>query len=346
MFDIITIGTATRDIFLKSPLFKIVKGDIKLKKFGIINGEATCFGLGAKIDVDEAFFEFGGGATNTAITFSRQEFKAGAFIKTGEDEYKNLISNRLKKEKVSVFCSADKNKKTALSVILIAPDGERTILVYRGASESLKADDVINKNPKAKWAYIAPGKMDFNETKKLIDYLHKKKISIAINPSKLLIQKGLKKLEPVLKKVRVLILNREEAAYLTGIKYDNKKSIFKKLDAAVGGITLMTDGRSGSWVSDNNILYEADTFKGLKIVDETGAGDAFGSGFVAGLIHRNELCKKGLCHTKNIEYAIRLGSANAASVVEYIGSQKGILTKKEFEQGKRWVDLKIRTYRL
>jgi len=92
----------------------------------------------------------------------------------------------------------------------------------------------------------------------------------------------------------------------------------------------MTEGNKGVLVSDGKNIYSAGIFRG-KLVDRTGAGDAFGSGFVAGIIEKN-----------NIEYAIRLGSANATSVVEKIGAQAGILTKGEFEKSERWQKFEIK----
>jgi len=64
-------------------------------------------------------------------------------------------------------------------------------------------------------------------------------------------------------------------------------------------------------VSDGRLIYQAGTFKEHLVIDRTGAGDAYGAGFLAGLIHTKEKCEKGLCDISNIEYAIRLGSANA-----------------------------------
>jgi len=104
----------------------------------------------------------------------------------------------------------------------------------------------------------------------------------------------------------------------------------------------MTDGPNGVMVSDGANIYQSGIFKDQKVVDRTGAGDAFGSGFVAGLAHKRENCEKGLCRTDNIEYAIRLASANATSVVEQIGAKKGILTKEEFEKDKRWENFQIK----
>ena len=96
------------------------------------------------------------------------------------------------------------------------------------------------------------------------------------------------------------------------------------------GIVVMTKGPQGVAVSDGKMIWQAGSFKEKKMVDRTGAGDAFGSGFVAGLIQASR-----------IEYAIRLGSANATSVVEYVGAKKGIVTKNDFEKSSRWKNFKI-----
>ena len=62
-FDIITIGSATRDIFMKSEQFKIVED----KSFA--TGQGECFALGSKIEIKDIVFASGGGGTNTAVTF-------------------------------------------------------------------------------------------------------------------------------------------------------------------------------------------------------------------------------------------------------------------------------------
>ena len=67
-----------------------------------------------------------------------------------------------------------------------------------------------------------------------------------------------------------------------------------------------------------------------EVVDRTGAGDAFGSGFVSALA-------KGA----GVEQAIRAGSANATSVVEYVGAKKGILRLKDLGS-KRWQGLEVK----
>ncbi len=316
MFDVITIGTATRDVFLTSPAFRVLN-----------------FALGDKIELDEPVFAYGGGALNSAITFSRQGFKTAALIKIGDDETAENILKKLKKEKIDSLAISEKSKKTAFSTILLSPNGERTILVYRGASEDLKTQEINFDKLQARFAYITPGRIPYPVIEKLFNYFSKNKTLIAFNPSKYYLEMGLQKLEPLLKKTKVALLNREEGAYLTGINYKNEKEIFKKLDKAIDGIAIMTEGNKGVLVSDGKNIYSAGIFDG-KLIDRTGAGDAFGSGFVAGL-----LSKVQSFSPEAVKYAIRLGSANATSVVEKIGAEQGILTKSEFEKGKRWKKL-------
>ncbi|MEK7451326.1 MAG: carbohydrate kinase family protein [Patescibacteria group bacterium] len=342
MYDVITIGTATRDVFLTSPLFKIVRDPRHLQKMGFPTGEAQCFALGGKIEISAPVLTTGGGATNAAVSFSRQKLKTAALVKIGDDESANSIINELKNEAITPFVIAKKNASTAYSTILLAPSGERTILVYRGASEDLKTKEIPFDKLKARWAYVVPGKIPFSVIENVVNHFYKNKTMIAFNPSKHFIEMGIKKLKPLLAKIKAVILNREEAAYLTGVDYENEKLIFKKLDEAAAGIAVMTDGDKGVLVSDGHTVYSAGVFKEKLVADRTGAGDAFGSGFVAGLVQKQESCQKGLCQPFNIEYAIRLGSANATSVIEKIGAKDGILTKTEFEKLKRWERLPVK----
>lgn len=342
MYDIITIGTASRDVFLISPFFKVFRDIEHLKKNGFPTGEAQCFTLGGKVEINRPIFTTGGGAANAATTFARQGFKAATLIKIGEDKDGKDIIGEIIKENISSFAIEDKNKGTAYSVILLSEAGERTILVYRGASGDLTADEISFEKMESKWIYIAPSNIDFGAMEKIFNYFYDKNTLIAFNPSKYYIELGIDKLKPFLEKSKVVILNREEASYLTDIDYQNEKEIFKKIDEITPGIVAMTDGSEGVVVSDGANIYQAGIFENQKVIDRTGAGDAFGSGFVAGLARKRENCEKGLCQAGNIEYAIRLASANATSVVEKIGAKEGILTKEVFEKNKRWGKLEIK----
>lgn len=319
MFDVITIGTATRDVFLRSPKFKVLRDPEHLKKLGFVTGEAECFALGSKISVEAPVFTFGGGAANAAVTFARQEFTTAALVKVGADEHGAALLAHLKRERVMPFAAIDRKAGTAYSVALLTAGGERTILSYRGASENLARRDIPWRKLSARWAYVTPGAIPFPLIRELVAFLKRRGTSVAMNPSSHYLAMGTEKLKPLLALLDVVVVNREEAALLTGIDFSKERRVFKRFDELVPGLAVVTDGPRGAKVSDGRYLYTADIFKEKKLVDRTGAGDAFGSGFVAGLIQK-----------RDVHHALRLAAANATAVVEKMGAQAGILTKKEF----------------
>lgn len=324
MFDVVTFGSAVRDLFVKSKNFKTLKH----KKF--ITGQGLCLDLGSKIKIDEMFFSTGGGGTNSAATFNKQGFKTAYVGRIGDDPGGATIKQELDKLGIKSFLTIDKNKNTPYSIILSVSGKGRTILVYQGASHELEKKDIPFSKLKTKWFYISglSGK-SAKTLLPIVNFAKKNKIKVALDPSSSQLNMGLKRLRPVLSKLNVFKLNNEEAARLVGLPYNKEKEIFKKLDKYVPGIVVMTKGPKGVVASDGKYIYKAGIFKEKRHVDRTGAGDAFGSGFVAGLIHTNK-----------IEQAIRLGTANGTSIVEHFGAKNGILTKTQ-SKDKRWKGLKI-----
>lgn len=324
IMDVITIGTATRDIFIKTPDVKILKDPAHLTRLGFKTGEAECFAFGSKIEVERPVFTVGGGAANAAVTFRRQGLATTALVRVGKDPAGDAIIAQLEHESILPLIAYDRALGTAYSTILLAPGGERTILVYRGASETLQRREIPFSKLKAQWAYIAPGAISFALIGEIVKHLKKQGVKIAMNPSRSFLEAHGSHLKPLLKDLDVLLTNREEAALFTGIAYSNEKAIFRKFDELTPGIAVVTDGERGVKISDGRYLYTAGVFKEKRVADRTGAGDAFGSGFVAGLIKTND-----------INSAIRLGLANATSVIEEVGAQEGILTSAAFK-AKRW----------
>ncbi len=131
-FSVVTIGSATRDVLLRSRAIRIISDD----QFS--TGEAECFALGSKIEVDDIVFETGGGATNTAVGFSRLGFRVAFMGKIGHtDSRGQALLRELQHEHVTTdLVVKDRRHLTAYSAILLTPRGERTVLVYRGAADS------------------------------------------------------------------------------------------------------------------------------------------------------------------------------------------------------------------
>ena len=164
----------------------------------------------------------------------------------------------------------------------------------------------------------------------MLKFAKEKKIKVAMNPGDAQLKMQKRRLKKLLNYANVLILNQEEASSVTGISYEKEKEIFKTLDDWVSGIVVMTKGPLGGVVSDGKYLYNFKTLKKEKVVDRTGIGDAFGSGFVTSVMNS---CKSKPKDYKlkpaEIERAIQFGSANATSCLAQFGAKNGLLKKGE-----------------
>lgn len=316
MFDVVTFGSGTQDIFVQSKKYSFIDSD----KF--VSGKGLCVGAGSKFYVDKMFLTIGGCGVNTGVTFALQGLQTTYMGKIGQDLAGQQVIDELKKAGLDTSLIVKTDKMiTSHSIILTAPDQERTILIYRGASNSLKESEVPFDKLQTKWFYVAP--MSGNCAalfEPLLKFAQEKNIQVSTNLGKSQIKMGLDGLRPLLNLpvVKIVNMNQEEAALLTGIDFKREKEIFKILDEVVQGIVIMTKGPEGVVVSDGQYLYQAGTPES-GYIDRTGAGDAFGSGFTTAII-------KG----QSIKEAIQLATANATSCVQKFGPTRGLLKKDDF----------------
>jgi len=325
MLDIISIGSATRDVFLENVPFIIQKN-----KKSPTNYFAS-LPLGSKIEIKNVLFETGGGGTNTAVTFNRLGLKAGIISVVGNDPSGKEIIANLKKEKVNtIFITTNEKKATGYSVILLTPKGERTILVHRGVSNLFNKNKIPWNKLKSQWFYISSLGGNVELLKQLVDHANKNKIKTAINPGSLELKAGFKKLKPILNKINILILNREEASKLVKKPYNNLPLILKTLQKKLESIIAITDGPRNAFVIDNGKTYEAQPLN-VKIINTTGAGDAFGSAFTSGIILKND-----------VDYALRLAILNSNYVITKMGAKKGLLKKRPSKQELKKVKIIIK----
>ncbi len=312
-FDVITIGSATRDVFLRSKAIKIIRDS------SFSTGEGECFALGSKIDIDDIVFETGGGGTNTAVSFARQGLRTGFAGKIGATDARGKeILAALKKEKVDVsITTLDKKKPTGYAVLLLTYRGERTVLVYRGASADFATKDFHWPRMKTRWIYVSSlaGKMPILKS----IWGHAKKIGahIAWDPGAGELALGREKLLPLLRQTSILHVNQEEAARLMGLGYEQDEASFDHLRQLVGGVTIVTGGTEGALAGTATASWRSGTHP-IQAVDTTGAGDAFTSGFTAAYIR-----SKG-----NIPRSLQFATANAESVIRTIGAKNGLLRTK------------------
>jgi ribokinase len=282
-------------------------------------GTEQCFPFGSKIEVKEIVFTTGGGGTNAAVTFGRQEFKTAYVGVVGNDFAAGEILKELKQESVDTeYIHRHSEGHTAYSVILVHKSGERTILSYKGEGQHFEVKHVPIDEFKAQWFYIDSlgGRYDLLEA--LVNYAVENKIKIAFNPGGKELAHGLEKLKPLLKHIDIFAANKEEGAELVGTEPENQEETLKRLAEICGGIVVLTDARNGVKVLADSVLYSAGV-PDSPVVERTGAGDAFNSGFVC------EYMRSG-----DIRRAVQFATANASSVVTKWGAKAGILYKGDF----------------
>ena len=312
-FDVIAVGSSTRDVFLKS-------SGVEIRKHADSpTGIEQCFPLGSKIEIKEIVFTTGGGANNAIVTFARQGFKTACVSVLGKDNSAQEIIEELNHEGVSTnFMQLHGDDFTAYSTILVNPSGERTIFSYKGEGQHFNSKEIPVKKFKTKWLFLDSLGGHYDLYEKLVNFGVKNNIKIASNPGGKEIGHGLEKLVSVFKNIDVVSMNQEEAAGLLGVNYANG-GVAKKLHEFVKDILIITDGPKGSIVIDGGGKEYRAGVPDSPIIERTGAGDAFASGFVC------EYMKSG-----SIEKAIQFATANASSVVTKFGGKEGILKKGDW----------------
>lgn len=322
MFDIITVGGITQDIFLRS------------KKYRVKDGQLS-FVWGEKFVVDDMVLSSGGGGANAAVAFSRLGFKTALWARVGDDFFGQLIKKQLTKEKISLkFLEVDKECKTATSAIFSGPSGERSIVMYRGKADLLDLTTAQRQDFwKTRWLYIGDLTGDLSNFE---DYLfaqaRERGVRIIFIPGQN--QFDLKILKKVLDSVNVFILNVYEASQVLNIPFSHYsknrnqcqkcvpevKAMLEALHDCGPELVVITKDVCGSQAFDGINFYEYPNSEVEKVVDTTGAGDAFSSGFMAGMMWG-----------WGIEKCLELGTRNAGSVISQFGAQSGLLRKQEIK---------------
>jgi len=317
-FEVITIGSATQDVFIQSRGWKErVDGSAP-------DGIDACIPLGSKLGIDELAFATGGGATNAAVTFSRFGLKTACFSRVGADEIGDGIIRQLQAEHVNTDgIQRDPRERTAYSVILVSGQGFRGILTHRGAADHIdanhfpwhRAGKILRRPYHARWIYLTSLGGNLKTIKSV--FAHAKKIGarIAWNPGNAELAFGRAKLLSLLQQTDILLLNREEAAMLAQLAPRFLDNILFKLGSLPRQALVVTDGKHGAHVRAHGATLYSPALKGKRL-NTTGAGDAFGSAFVAAVA-------KGFY----LDDALRVGLMNALGVVTHMGAKEGILKK-------------------
>ncbi len=301
-FDVVTFGSGVVDVFASTSVGER-KGKLDLE-------------VGSKYLIDGLRFDVGGGATNVGVAFARFGLKVGCICKVGEDANGIEVLTCLKSEKVKFLGKVDSKIGTGYSMIVNSKRHNRTILTYKGASNEVSVSDI--KRFKSKWIYYSSllGK-SFVAQKKLASKMVGDGAKLVFNPSSYSIRS--QDIRGLLRLSYVLILNKEEAIALAKKYYKSKKkvNVLEKLGSLGPRIVVVTDKNRKVFAYDGEDIYSVVPHKGKKVVERTGAGDAFAAGFAAGLVRGWDL-----------EDCLKLGVEESEAVLGHFGAKNNLIKRK------------------
>lgn len=334
MFDIVTIGSATMDVFVECDDANIVSVCTKNTKSAFMS-----YPYGAKMEVTNFASNVGGGGVNTALNFSNLGFRTSAICKIGDDVYSRGVLEVLEKSTLDLSnIIQDKSVSTGFSIILLSFQGDRTVLAQRGANATLKKSEInFDAIKNAKLLYIAPLSGESNRVlTSIVEFANQNGVQVCFNAGTTSLKRGFEYIKKIIDEAQVVVMNKEEASMCTKIeerpdnrdeKFSNElihpdiKQMLIKLKVGENQVIVITDGNNGVYAYDGKIFYQCPPFP-AKVVSTLGAGDAFSSTFCASLDRTNQ----------DIGKALMYASVNSASVVSKFGASEGFLTFEEIEQ--------------
>jgi len=309
---ILGIGNAIVDVFVKvedSFLLnnKLIKGSMKL----IERDEFESLKNTIKIEKIEA----GGSVANTMAGIAYLEGYPSFIGKINSDEFGKIYKKSLEKIKVN-FSYIEKNEdlSTGASIIFITPDSERTMCTYLGISSQLSKKDINEDHIKGHEiifleGYLWDKGMSEEMFKHVISLAKKNNIKIAMSLSDIFcVSRHREDFFKLLKNdLNILIGNENEINEL--MQKNNLLDSINELKK-FNKIIIITRSADGSLAIINNEITNCESVKVEKVLDLTGAGDLFASGFF-----------KEYLNNSDIKKCLKTGSELAAQVIQKIGAR-------------------------
>lgn len=318
--QVVSIGSAVRDIIFYTNQAQIIKNPendpTRLK--------LIAFEYGAKIKSGQVSYLFGGGAANTALGFAKLGLRTATFIAVGQDGSGDELVAHLQAGKVQTQFVQRSSQPTGQSFLVVeSTTHEHVAFVSYGANETMQVSPAQLKQCPTDWFYVSS--LATPNWVELMKRLTRTGAHLAWNPGAGQLQGSVKALRAILPGVTVLILNKDEATELTlrtmrgaTASHLSAKNLAQHVHTLGPDLVLITNGRHGAHVYDGQRFYFAKPSPD-KPVDTTGAGDCFGSSFIAGLIR----------FSGDIAQALKLAIVNSTSLVSHTGAQQGLLSWSE-----------------
>jgi len=270
----------------------------------------------AKVGEERFIMDFeecpGGSAANTAAGLARLGLKVGYIGKVAKDREGRLLLEDFKREGVDlrgIILSKEGRSGTVMGYI--DPKGERALYVDPGVNDAIGFEKIdLEYASSAEFLHFTSfvGEKPLEAQRRLVEALSGD-VKLSFDPGDLYARKGLTVLKPLIRRSFVVLPNERETRLLTGRDYEDGARILLMEGAHVVAVKL---GGRGCYVTNGEESHLIEPFR-VEVVDTTGAGDAFCTGFLYGLIKKKDLYECG-----------RLGNFVASRCIQRVGAREGL----------------------
>ena len=322
--EVICIGSCSQDIFFPSDEYVLYE-----TPEDITSKQKAAFEVGGKFRVPDRYEAIGGVAANTSIGLARLGIVSACYTHIGKDRLGDWVLHELAKESVLThLVERESGIKTDLSaVVVLAKSGDRIIFHNRDANERLRVDRA--KLTRAEWIFMSALNGDWKaNVAKVVSHLDQSSTRLALNPGQHNLREDPELILSLIARADVVVLNKDEAIELLmresendPTRLDDERFLLEALLAKGVRSVGLTDGVRGAWATDGTDFLFAPIHALGPVVDSTGAGDAFTSGFLAGRVHGVSLHE-----------SLVMGMLNSGGVVTRYGAVTGLQTRASFER--------------
>lgn len=262
-----------------------------------------------------------GNSPNAAVSAHRLGLKTALYSNIGHDRNGKDCLDALRAEGVSTeYIYQHESRKTNYHYVL-RYGAERTILIKHEEYE-YKLPDFDEPPHYIYFSSLGENSLPFHH--EIAAYVRANPESkLVFQPGTFQIKLGIEALKDLYAVTEIFFCNKEEAEKILGVTSDDFKELLTGLKALGPKIPVITDGPKGAYALDpDGVAWFMPIYPDpAPPVDRTGAGDSFASTFTAAIA-------LGL----PVSTALAWGPINSMSVVQFIGAQQGLLSRKYLEE--------------
>jgi len=314
MSKIICIGHSTVDIFMDVPSAHLHEWHGQQKEM--------CLLWGTKYEAESLHVAIGGNAHNVAQGLTKFGIDTALFSAFGEDVFGSYARESIQRSGLSTAFLQTVSQTNVSTILNVKTD--RTLLAFH-SDEACEFSLELFQEQSPQWIFLTSfaysTHADVHHTIQTYKQQHPE-VMLAYNPGGAELREG-QVYRETLPYVDLLVVNLEEARMIVNDVPEGNTAttadLLVMLSERVAGSVVITAGGDGAYGFDRTNMYHQDPFP-TELVEKTGAGDAFTSGLIGGLM-------SGV----SFDQALRWGAAQSAAAIKVPGSSAGLLDKETLE---------------